>query len=337
MPSKSANVKNEKQYEKLKEKGMSKERAAKIANSPGASSRGGNKSGGGEVQLETGGHDGPEEGGRPQGREGERQEELTRFLLDAGILCAVRRALAAIVVLAAGAAAVAAPSYGESFSPRVAAGLQAARAPLGQLARSSERRSHGTTFVHVRQRVDGIPVLGSDATLSLGADGERLLLDHTRPDVALPPAARLSRPAAIRRARSVAQTQTLRAPIRAGLAIAPRLKRLVWRVVIPSASPLGDYEVLVDARSGSARATPQLDQERERSGARLRPQPRGRAGVANRARRQRQQGQRRAALALSSGHARTSQRRLPVRPVGKCCGSSFSLSSGPQLRSRDAG
>ena len=47
MPSKSANVKNEKQYEKLKEKGMSKERAAKISNSPGASSRGGKKSGSG--------------------------------------------------------------------------------------------------------------------------------------------------------------------------------------------------------------------------------------------------------------------------------------------------
>ena len=45
MPSKRANVKNEKQYEALKEKGMSKERAAKIANSPGASSRGGKKSG----------------------------------------------------------------------------------------------------------------------------------------------------------------------------------------------------------------------------------------------------------------------------------------------------
>ena len=44
MPNKRANVKNEKQYEKLKEKGMSKERAAKIANSPGASSRGGKKS-----------------------------------------------------------------------------------------------------------------------------------------------------------------------------------------------------------------------------------------------------------------------------------------------------
>jgi hypothetical protein len=47
MPSKSANVKNEKQYEALKDKGMSKQRAAKIANSPGASSRGGQKSGSG--------------------------------------------------------------------------------------------------------------------------------------------------------------------------------------------------------------------------------------------------------------------------------------------------
>jgi hypothetical protein len=44
MPAKRASVKNEKQYEALKEKGMSKERAAKIANSPGASSRGGKKS-----------------------------------------------------------------------------------------------------------------------------------------------------------------------------------------------------------------------------------------------------------------------------------------------------
>ena len=40
-------VKNEKQYEALKEKGMSKERAARIANSPGASKRGGKSSGSG--------------------------------------------------------------------------------------------------------------------------------------------------------------------------------------------------------------------------------------------------------------------------------------------------
>jgi hypothetical protein len=37
-------VKNDKQYEGLRKKGMSKERAAKIANSPGASRRGGKNS-----------------------------------------------------------------------------------------------------------------------------------------------------------------------------------------------------------------------------------------------------------------------------------------------------
>ena len=47
MPAKRPSVKNEKQYEALKEKGMSKERAARIANSPDASRHGGEKSGSG--------------------------------------------------------------------------------------------------------------------------------------------------------------------------------------------------------------------------------------------------------------------------------------------------
>jgi hypothetical protein len=47
MPDKRPSVRNEKQYEALKEKGMSKQRAARIANSPGASSRGGKSSGSG--------------------------------------------------------------------------------------------------------------------------------------------------------------------------------------------------------------------------------------------------------------------------------------------------
>jgi hypothetical protein len=50
MPDKRPSVKNEKQYEALKEKGMSKQRAARIANSPGASSRGGKASGSGKTR-----------------------------------------------------------------------------------------------------------------------------------------------------------------------------------------------------------------------------------------------------------------------------------------------
>jgi hypothetical protein len=68
MPSKSANVKNTKQYEALKDKGMSKERAAKIANSPGASSRGGRKSGSGSSPKQGGTTAQKREAGKKGGR-----------------------------------------------------------------------------------------------------------------------------------------------------------------------------------------------------------------------------------------------------------------------------
>lgn len=42
-----ASIKNEDQYDALRDKGMSKERAARIANSPNASHDGGKKSGSG--------------------------------------------------------------------------------------------------------------------------------------------------------------------------------------------------------------------------------------------------------------------------------------------------
>ena len=44
MPDKRPSVKNEKQYEGLRRKGMSKSRAARIANTPNASKKGGKAS-----------------------------------------------------------------------------------------------------------------------------------------------------------------------------------------------------------------------------------------------------------------------------------------------------
>jgi hypothetical protein len=70
MPSKSANVKNEKQYEALKDKGMSKERAAKIANSPGASSRGGKSSGSGSSSKSSSSQGGTTAQKKEAGRKG---------------------------------------------------------------------------------------------------------------------------------------------------------------------------------------------------------------------------------------------------------------------------
>lgn len=67
MPGRSS-VKNEKQYEALKDKGMSKERAARIANSPGASSRGGKKSSSGSSPRQGGTTAQKREAGRKGGR-----------------------------------------------------------------------------------------------------------------------------------------------------------------------------------------------------------------------------------------------------------------------------
>jgi hypothetical protein len=56
MPGKSMNsIKDKDKYEALKEKGMSKERAARIANSPGSSKRGGEHSHSGRSDSSQGG------------------------------------------------------------------------------------------------------------------------------------------------------------------------------------------------------------------------------------------------------------------------------------------
>ena len=79
MPNKKANVKNEKQYEALKDKGMSKERAAKIANSPGRLEPWREEVRLVELpaQLAAGRHHGSEEGRRTQGRQGLGPQVLT--------------------------------------------------------------------------------------------------------------------------------------------------------------------------------------------------------------------------------------------------------------------
>ncbi len=53
--SRGSNIKNQDQYEALKDKGMSKERAAKIANSPDASKHGGEQSHSGSGDPSQGG------------------------------------------------------------------------------------------------------------------------------------------------------------------------------------------------------------------------------------------------------------------------------------------
>src|SRR5215207_10540904 len=60
-----SSVKDDKQYEGLRKKGMSKERAAKIANTPGASKKGGKTTTGGRGR---GSKEGQRKGGRKRGK-----------------------------------------------------------------------------------------------------------------------------------------------------------------------------------------------------------------------------------------------------------------------------
>jgi hypothetical protein len=64
-----SSVKDDKQYEGLRKRGMSKERAAKIANAPKSSQKKGGKKGGGS----SGGGGGSKQGQRKGGRKGGRK------------------------------------------------------------------------------------------------------------------------------------------------------------------------------------------------------------------------------------------------------------------------
>jgi hypothetical protein len=65
-----SSVKDDKQYEGLRKKGMSKERAAKIANTPDASKKGGKSSGGGSGGGSSSGQGGTKAQKAAAGRKG---------------------------------------------------------------------------------------------------------------------------------------------------------------------------------------------------------------------------------------------------------------------------
>ena len=153
-------------------------------------------------------------------------------------------ALAVLVlplIVAPGAAAAPAP-------------LRAARAPAGQLERVRViRLPGGATIRQYRQEVRGVPVLGGGAVVNdaPGAAPE-LATESTRAAIEPPATPRVSRRAAIVAATGEVSPASLLAQRSASLAIAPGDGgTLVWRVEVPSARPLGDFEVLVDAGSGT--------------------------------------------------------------------------------------
>lgn len=130
--------------------------------------------------------------------------------------------------------------------------LARAAAPLGQLEGTrAVSVPGGGRIERYRQRVGDLPVLGGEAVIARPEGGAAVLVsDHTEPGLEPAKQARLSREGAIRRARLAAGARGLRARPLARLALDPGHGRAVWWVVLASSAPLGDFSVLVDARSG---------------------------------------------------------------------------------------
>jgi hypothetical protein len=172
-----------------------------------------------------------------------------------GLRCLVRGCLLlGAVVASLPAAASAAPGS-------VAAKLGAASAPRGELEQTAAIPLPGGAVVYrFQQEVSGVQVLNGEAVVT---DAPRaapsLVADVTKSNIDPPGAPRLSSDDAIRIASRSAGVKRRRGLGAASLAIAAGDGgTLVWRVVIPSARPLADFEVLVDAVSGAVLKTRNL-------------------------------------------------------------------------------
>ena len=171
-----------------------------------------------------------------------------------------RRARATGAALAAACVSLAAGS-----SPALASapprGLAAATAPRHELSPTQRITLPGGAVVErYQQRVGGMPVLAGEAVLIKQRDAPaRLVADTTRPTIESPGAARISRTRAVGVAEAHVGVEAVRAPTSARLAIQPgHGGRLIWRVLLPAARPLGDFEVLVDALNGDVVASSDL-------------------------------------------------------------------------------
>jgi hypothetical protein len=158
--------------------------------------------------------------------------------------------------IAAGAAivamlVVAGPAAGAG--PSISRELRPAAAPRVQLSRAQRVVLPGGAVIHrFRQQVGGRAVLGAEAIVDDGPGaGPRLVADSTKPAIEAPGRAGIEREQAIRAASNNIGVAGLRGRVSASLVIQPgEGGTLVWRVVIPAARPLGDFEVLVDAATG---------------------------------------------------------------------------------------
>jgi Zn-dependent metalloprotease len=115
----------------------------------------------------------------------------------------------------------------------------------------------GGSHVRFAQRVNGIPVYGSDVVVSLNTRNEvTMLVNNSLANVQAPADAAVDQGRALRLAREHLKTGSVAVgnPDAAALMIYPTSDgstHLVYRVTLTREDPAGDWEVFVDAESGS--------------------------------------------------------------------------------------
>ncbi len=174
-------------------------------------------------------------------------------------------AFALTVSLAGPASAAGAPAA-------VSAKLRVATAPKHQLEPVDVvPLPGGATVYRYQQRVGGVPVLNGQAVVN-DPVGEppRLVADSSHPHVDRQPAPRIRRAQAVATALDSTGSSRLRGQASARAFVQPHGDgRLVWRVLIPSGRPLGDFEVLIDAATGDVVRTRDLLRHWRRGHAKL--------------------------------------------------------------------
>jgi hypothetical protein len=125
-------------------------------------------------------------------------------------------------------------------------------APRAQLARASTNAVPGGGSIrHYQQKVNGLPVFGGEAVVVLvPGDGASIVSDTTSDRGSWAgSSSSIGESAAIAAAREAVGAKRLRAKASAKLGYA-KSGALVWEVSVPSAKPLGDFVVTIDAKSG---------------------------------------------------------------------------------------
>lgn len=145
-----------------------------------------------------------------------------------------------------------------------------------ELVLESAEHSLGVDFDRFGQEVEGLPVLGSEVvvTRERGEPAE-VVVDRSVEEIESPGRAEIARAEGIRLAEAAIGLRDARGPTRGSAAIAPDGEggTRVWRVTVPARRPLGDFEVLVDARSGEILSRRNLLEEARGRGLIFNPNP----------------------------------------------------------------